>query len=222
MNVFIVLAHPESHSFNAAMAEAATEALAATGHSVVMSDLYRMGFNPVSDKQNFLSAKDPAYFKQQVEEAHASETNSFAPDLTTEMEKLEACDLLIWQFPLCWFGMPAILKGWVDRVFAFGRIYGGGQIYEKGRFRGKRALLSLTTGGPAEAYDKDGFNGDISGVLRPVHRGMLEFVGFEVLPPQIVWQPVRLSDTERDVVLRDWKTRLSKINEEPSFEVGRY
>jgi hypothetical protein len=49
---------------------------------------------------------------------------------------------------LWWFGLPAALKGWAERVFAMGRTYGGGHIDETGVFRGKRALLSLTTGGP--------------------------------------------------------------------------
>jgi len=46
---------------------------------------------------------------------------------------------MIWQFPLWWFGLPAVLKGWVDRVLAMKRTYGGGRIYETGVFRGKRA-----------------------------------------------------------------------------------
>lgn len=54
---------------------------------------------------------------------------------------------MIWQFPLWWFSVPGILKGWVDKVFAMGRTYGGGRIYEKGVFQGKKAMLSLTTGG---------------------------------------------------------------------------
>jgi NAD(P)H dehydrogenase (quinone) len=53
-------------------------------------------------------------------------------------------------------------------------------------------MLSLTTGGPQEAYQPDGFNGDIHAILRPIHRGMLEFTGFSVLQPQIVYTPAHL------------------------------
>ena len=84
---------------------------------------------------------------------------------------------MIRQFPLWWFGLPSLLKGWVDRVFAMGRTYGGERIYANGVFRGKRAMLSLTTGGPQQAYLQGAFNGDISAILRPIHRGMLQFVG---------------------------------------------
>jgi len=138
------------------------------------------------------------------------------------MEKVEWCDLMIWQFPLWWFALPATLKGWVDRVFAMGRTYGGGRIYDKGVFRGKRALLSLTTGGPESAYLKGGFNGDITAMLRPVQRGILQFVGFDVLEPQIVYGPVRLTDEQRKEQLAAYAARLQKIGDETPIDVGVY
>jgi NAD(P)H dehydrogenase (quinone) len=223
LKVLLVLAHPERRSFSGAMADAAVEALTVLGHQVVVSDLYRMGFDPVSDRRNFAEAKEPAYYKQQVEEDHATETGSFAPDVATEIAKLEAADLLIFQFPLWWFGLPAILKGWVDRVFAFNRVYGRGRFYDKGKFRGKRALLSLTTGGSGEAaYQPDGFNGDINGVLRPIQRGMFEFLGYDVLKPQIVYGPAQMADEQRAAALASWRERLRMIAQEDAIEVGRY
>jgi len=222
LKVLIVLAHPERRSFNAAMADAAADTLRSLGHQVVISDLYRMGFDPVSDRRNFASVKNPDFFKQQVEEDHATETNGFAPDIEAEIAKMEAADLMIWQFPLWWFGLPGILKGWVDKVFAFNRVYGRGKFYETGRYRGKRALLSLTTGGAEAAYLADGFNGDIGGILRPIQRGMLEFVGFDVLKPQIAWAPAHISEEERQVHLAQWRERLTRIAQEESIVVGRY
>jgi len=127
---------------------------------------------------------------------HATETNRFSEEVESEIMKVEWCDLMIWQFPLWWFGLPAILKGWVDRVFAMGSTYGGGRIYDNGVFRGKRALLSLTTGGQEGAYRKGAFNGDIAATLRPIQRGMLQFVDFDVLEPQIVYGPARLADEQ--------------------------
>lgn len=222
MNVFLVLAHPEPHSFNGALHRAAAAALRAAGHTVTESDLYGANFEPRSSRANFTSVHDPDYFKPQLEELHATEAGGFAPDIEAELAKLEACDLMIWQFPLWWFGLPAILKGWVDRVFAMGRTYGGGRFYEQGVFRGKRALLSLTTGGPEEAYLPGGFNGDLAGVLRPIQRGMLEFVGFSVLAPQVVYGPVRLEPAEREAALAAYVARLSEIASETPIEVGTY
>jgi len=222
MNVLIVYWHPEPKSFNHAMMETAREALVAAGHAVQVSDLHAMAFEPVSARSSFTTVKDPDYFKPQQEEMHASASNGFAPAIEAEIRKLECCELMIWQFPLWWFGMPAALKGWVDRVFAMGRVYGGGRIYDNGTCRGKRAMLSLTTGGPPEAYRPDGFNGDLAGVLRPIHRGMLRFVGFDVLAPQVVYGPARMTDEQRRAELARYAQRLSAIAHESPIEVGRY
>ncbi len=222
MKIFIVLAHPEHKSFNGAMFRTALDTFTAEGHEVQTSDLYAMPFNPVSGRHNFMTVKDLDYFKQQIEEMHATETYGFADDIEAEIRKIEWCDLMIWQFPLWWFGLPGILKGWVDRVFAMGRTYGGQRIYANGAFKGRRAMLALTTGGPQAAYVKGGFNGDIDAILRPVHRGILQFTGFEVLAPQIVYGPVRLEQTERAELLAAYAARLRKIAAEPAFDVGIY
>lgn len=222
MKVFIVLAHPEHQSFNGAMYRTALETLTAEGHDVKTSDLYAMRFDPVSARHNFLTVKDPDYYKQQTEELHASENYGFVEEIENEIQKIAWCEVMIWQFPLWWFGLPGILKGWVDRVFAMGRAYGGGKIYAEGVFKGKRAMLSLTTGGPSAAYEKGGFNGDITAILRPIHRGILQFTGFEVLAPQIAYGPARLAQGERAELLAVYAQRLKNLRSEPPFEVGVY
>ena len=222
MNVLVVLAHPERSSFNGALFDTAVATLQAAGHTVVTSDLYRMRFNPVSDRHNFLTVDDPDYLKLQLEELHASKVHGFAPEIDSEMAKVEACDLMILQFPLWWFGLPAILKGWVDRVFAMGRMYGNGGFYENGRFHGKRAMLSVTTGGMAEAYRPGGFNGDINGILRPIQRGILQFVGFDVLAPQLGHGPVRVDAGQRQAWLAQYAERLKRIEAETPIVVGEY
>jgi NAD(P)H dehydrogenase (quinone) len=222
MNVFLVLAHPEPRSFNGAMFDTALDTLSGAGHAVVTSDLYRMGFDPVSSRRNFASVRDAEYLKLQGEEMHATEVGGFAPEIEEEIVKVEAADLMIWQFPLWWFGLPAILKGWVDRVFAMGRTYGGGHVYETGKFSGKRALLSLTTGGPVAAYRPAGFNGDLDAILRPIQRGILNFTGFAVLAPQVVYGPARADDTQRAASLAEWDRRLAAIESERPIDVGRY
>ena len=116
MRVFIVHAHHEPGSFNGALTREACAALAAAGDEVVVSDLYAMGFDPVSDRRNFTTVRDPRRLKQQDEESHASANGGFVAELQAEMDKVAWCDALVLQFPLWWLGLPAILKGWVDRV----------------------------------------------------------------------------------------------------------
>jgi NAD(P)H dehydrogenase (quinone) len=222
MKVFIVLAHPEHQSFNGAMFRTAVDVLSSAGHEIKTSDLYALRFDPVSSRTNFLTVKDPDYYKQQTEELYASESYGFADEIEREIQNIEWCDLMIWQFPLWWFGLPGILKGWVDRVFAMGRTYGGDRIYDNGVFRGKRAMLSLTTGGPAAAYEKGGFNGDMAAILRPIQRGILQFTGFDVLAPQIVYGPVRLAQAEREQRLQAYAARLRAVTSEHPIDIGSY
>jgi NAD(P)H dehydrogenase (quinone) len=204
------------------MTREASAALSAAGHEVTVSDLYAMGFNPVSDRRNFTSALDPDYLKQQAEEAHAAAVGGFAPDLTAEMDKLFWCDVLILQFPLWWFGLPAILKGWVDRVFAAGgKIYGGGKWYDNGVFAGKRAMCAITIGGPASMYTDAGLNGPIDSILFPINHGVLAFVGFSVVEPFLVHAPARLSDAERAGRLSDYRQRVLALPDAPVIAYPR-
>jgi NAD(P)H dehydrogenase (quinone) len=222
VRVFIVHAHHEPKSFNGAMTGEAVAALTAEGHEVRVSDLYAMGFDPVSDRRNFTTVDDPDYLKQQAEEAHAAVHDGFAPDITDEMDKLFWCDALILQFPLWWFGLPAILKGWVDRVFAAGgKIYGGGKWYDRGVFAGKRAMLAVTIGGPQTMYRADSLNGPLETILFPINHGMLAFTGFSVVEPFAVHAPARMPDADRAASLAAYRDRVLGLAQAPLISYPR-
>jgi NAD(P)H dehydrogenase (quinone) len=211
MKVLVVHAHHEPRSFSSALKDRLVARLSGLGHEVVVSDLYAMGFDPVSDRRNFTSVKRADYLKQQEEERHASEVGGFAAALAAEMEKLLAADLLVFNFPMWWFGLPAILKGWVDRVVAMGRMYGGPLFYENGIGRGKRAMVVMTTGGPAVAYGKWGLNPPLEAVLRPIQHGIFWFLGFAPLPPFVVYGPAHLGEDERRAKLDELEAHLGRL-----------
>jgi NAD(P)H dehydrogenase (quinone) len=218
MRVFIVHAHPELESYNGAMTRTARTALAEAGHEVVVSDLYAMRFDPVSDRRNFVTVKDPSYFRQQAEEAYAAAHDGFAAEIAAEQEKLFWCDALIFQFPLWWFGLPAILKGWVDRVFASGgRIYGGGKWYDRGVFRGKLAMCAVTIGGPASMYAERGLNGAAESILFPINHGIFYFTGFTVIEPFLVHGPVRIGEAKRIAYLARYRDRILDLAAAPTI-----
>jgi len=221
MKILIVIAHPEPKSFNAAMYQEAIKTLEENGHEVQTSDLYRMNFNPVSDRENFTTVKNTAYFSQQAEERFAYENNGFVEDILAEQDKVLWCDLMIWQFPLWWFSVPAILKGWVDKVFAMGKFYDNGRIYNNGLLKGKKALLSITTGGPEKNYITAKY-GSPDQILHPIQTGILEFVGFSVLPSEIYFSIERIKDDERKEILERWSNRLKYIFTEPSITDDKY
>jgi NAD(P)H dehydrogenase (quinone) len=207
MHVLLVYAHLERKSFNGALRDLTVEVLTEAGHTVEVSDLWAMNFNPVGGQHDFTRPADPDFFNYALEQARATEAGTFAADVAAEQEKLFRADLLIFQFPLWWFGLPAILKGWVDRVFAAGLTYGG-RFYSKGVFRGRRAMLSLTTGGSAAMYNPRGLNGHIDLLLYPINHGILHFVGFDVLPPFVAYAVPRTSPDRRRAYLQDYAQLL--------------
>ena len=211
MKFLCALAHPEPASFTASLAHYGMRALEEEGHVVDAADLYAMQFDPVSDRRNFMEPFDPTRFDQQAEERFASANAGFSPDLQREMDRLSSCDVLVLQFPIWWLGMPAIMKGWIDRVFAIGRTYGGGRWFDRGIMRGKKAMLAVTIGGTKEAYSNDGIYGPALDVLRPINHGILAFCGFEVVEPFIAFAPGRKSDAERQAIFDAYANRLLNI-----------
>jgi NAD(P)H dehydrogenase (quinone) len=211
MNVLIVYAHPEPQSFQAAMRDTAAAALRSAGHVLQVSDLYTMQFDPVSDRRNFSTVADAQRLNLQHEESLASRHSGFVPALQTEIDKLRWCNLLVLQFPLWWLGMPAILKGWIDRVFALGVAYGGGHHFDTGVLRGKRAMCLVSVGGLPQDYDGSGAYADIRSVLYPIERGMLAFTGFEVLPPFVAYGPARVSEAQRRAWLDELREHMAQL-----------
>ena len=217
MKVFIVHAHHEPASFNSALTAAARAALAAGGYEVRVSDLHAMNFDPVSDRRNFRTVANRSRLRQQAEEEHASAVGGFAPELQLEMDKLAWCDTLILQFPLWWLGMPAIMKGWIDRVFALGRAYGGGRYFSRGVFSGKRALCSVTVAGSEVMYSERGAYGPIEKILFPIHHGILGFTGFSVIDPFVVYAPARMRDAERQACLQSYRAKVLALPAAPAL-----
>ncbi|BAV50907.1 Quinone family NAD [Mesorhizobium loti] len=217
MRVFIVHAHHEPASFNGAMTRSAVAALIAAGHEAVVSDLYAMGFDPVSGRRNFTTVVDPRIFRQQAEESLASANDGFVTDLQAEFDKLAWCDVLVFQFPIWWLGMPAIMKGWIDKVFAVGRVYGGGRWFDGGMLVGKRAMCSVTLGAPQPVYSDQGVYGPIHSILYPIHRGIFEFTGMTVIEPFVVYAPHRTSQAARVAELDRYRDRMLKLNAAPTL-----
>ena len=121
--------------------------------------------------------------------------------------------MLIFQFPLWWFGLPAILKGWVDRIFAMDRIYGGGRWFDEGYCKGKRAMLSLTTGGGPGPFSEGEITGDINTHFNSINYGIFRFVGFDVLPPFVAWAPARIGEARQKDNIEQYVERVLAIPE---------
>jgi len=211
--VLIVNAHPEPRSFNAALRDVAVEVLEARGHVVWVSDLYAMGFKAVLDSADFPGEADDAPLNVSMAQRKALTQNTLAPDVADELRRLLAADLLLLLFPLWWFGLPAMLKGWIDRVFVSGAVYGRTAVFEQGRLCGKRALVAVSTGAPQQAFGPQALNGDMADILMPLHRGVLGFTGMTVLPPFVAHHVPYAGAQARGAMLDAWRAHLQHIDE---------
>ncbi|XP_037685022.1 ribosyldihydronicotinamide dehydrogenase [quinone]-like isoform X1 [Choloepus didactylus] len=216
--VLIVYAHQEPWSFNGSLKNVAVEELTRQGCQVTVSDLYAMDFEPRATRRDITGALSyPKRFSYAVEAYEACRKGSLARDIMDEQRKVQEADLVIFQFPLYWFSVPAILKGWMDRVLCQGFCpIDLPKCYESGFIKDKLSLLSLTTGGTAEMYSKTGVSGDFRYFLWPLQHGALHFCGFKVLSDQISFAPESASEEERKKMVASWAQRLKSIwKEEP-------
>ena len=214
MNVLIIHAHPEPQSFTAALRDQAVETLQAQGHSVQVSDLYAMHWNPVASAADFSDRDNPDYLVYALEQRLGVKTQSLAPDIQEELDKLLWADLLILNFPIYWFSVPAILKGWIDRVLVSGVCYGGKRFYDQGGLAGKKALVTVTLGGREHMFGDGAIHGPLEDMLRPLLRGTLAYVGLDVLPPFVAWHVPYISADARAQFLVGYHERLENLEQD--------
>jgi NAD(P)H dehydrogenase (quinone) len=161
MKHLIIYAHPNTNSFNHAIKIKLSETLLRAGHEVKVRDLNALGFNPV------LSATD-------LQNIHAGASPL---DITTEQEFINWADIISFVYPIWWTGLPAILKGYIDRVFHYGFAYA---IDKNGIVKllgAKKALMFSTHGMPKQVYEGEMYKA--MNLTQDV--GIMNFCGIEVL-----------------------------------------
>ncbi|WP_405496757.1 NAD(P)H-dependent oxidoreductase [Nocardia sp. NBC_00511] len=219
MKTLIVHAHPEPKSLNSSLKDLAVSTLTEAGHEVQVSDLYAMNWKTIVDATDFgPHASNPLQVAR--DSGRAFDSGALAADIRAEQQKLLWADTVIFQFPLWWYTMPAILKGWVDRVFTYNFAYGVGEHsdtsygerFGEGTLAGRRALLSVTVGGPESHYAPRGINGPIDDLLFPIHHGILYYPGLEVLPPFVVYAADRTTPDDYPDIAKSWRERLLTLD----------
>lgn len=215
MKVLIVYAHSQPTSFNSALLRTAVDTLKGQGHEVRVSDLYAMNFNPVASAADFKERRFEGHLQYDREQKHAVAQHSFSDDIQAEIEKVIWCDLLILQFPLWWYSVPAIMKGWFDRVFVNGLMYGQLGRFDKGGMRGRRAMVSTTTGCFPGMVAEGGVMGHLDAMLWHIQYGTLAYVGFDVLEPFVTWSVRYEDDSSRALYLESLAQRLQRLDDVP-------
>ena len=213
MNVLYIYAHPEPRSFNGALRDMAMLTLARCGHQVKASNLYAIKFKAVLDPADFRIRLNPNFFNPAGEQMHGVATGSLAPDILEEVDKIDWADLIIFQFPIWWSYMPAILKGWIDRVFVQGFVVDlrEGRLYDRGLLKGKSAMIVTTCGASEDMYTKGGIHGDLQEHLSIITHNIFEFTGMTTLPSFIVYNVPAITREEGEKQLDRYRQVLEKI-----------
>jgi len=162
MRHVIIAAHPSAKSFNHAVVDAYAAALAERKHHVDCHDLYAAKFNPV------MSARDLA----------AIGSGTAAKDIRQEQTAIRRADVVTFVSPLWWSGLPAMLKGYLDRVFCAGFAY----TIKRGEYQpglsGKKGVIITTAGASKEELR----NGGTLRALRIIYdEGLMQFTGIELV-----------------------------------------
>ncbi|CEA07778.1 General stress protein 14 [Arthrobacter saudimassiliensis] len=216
-----VTAHPRAGSLNGRLFREGVEALSAR-YEVATSDLYAQGFDPVFGSRDLGDLADaPGNLAKQAGDAYAA--GQLAGDVQEEQAKLAAAELLVLQFPLWWYGPPAILKGWFDRVltdrFAYGDMdpeLGVPRRYGDGGLAGRRALVVVTAGEDARSIGPRGISGDLDSLLFPITHGVLWYVGIEPLALHAVYDADSLEPADVDREAKRLRERLAGLDTEPA------
>jgi len=212
-------AHPQPDSFNARLFREGVDALS-RDYDVVTSDLYRQGFDPVLAARDFGDPLGrPGNVVDLMGEAFAE--GRLPDDVIEEQRKLGAADLVVLQFPLWWYGPPAILKGWFDRVLTNGFAYGPNDPetglplrYGDGLLTGRRALVIVTAGEDDRSIGSRGISGDIDQLLFPLTHGTLWYTGIEPLDLHVVHDADGLEASDVDRETARLLARLDSVADE--------
>ncbi|OWY83222.1 NAD(P)H dehydrogenase [Rhodococcus sp. BUPNP1] len=192
-----VHAHPDDASLGHALVRSGAARLRESGTRVAISDLYAMNWNPVLADADFGTAPGSTLSERQK---NATATGLLADDIRREQDALRAADHFVVSFPLWWYGMPAILKGWFDRVFTNGFAFGvrdeRGRVrkYGDGGLAGRTMLAVVTAGDRAAALGPRGISGSIDHVLWPLLHDTGFYTGMRVLRPHLVASADRLDE----------------------------
>ena len=159
----VIISHPRSNSFTAAVAEAYASACTALSHDVVVRDLYAIAFEP----------------RLKATELPFAENFHPEPDVMFERELLKSCDVFAFFYPLWLNAPPAMMKGYLDRVFGFGFAYGDGGHSYRPLLAGRRLISFSSSGAPSSWLTQTGALAAVSALFDDYFASLCGMIALE-------------------------------------------
>lgn len=188
MKHVIIYAHPNPQSLNSLFKNTLVEHLQQNGNEVVIRDLYQLNFDPV------LSLEDMA----------GQRKGHVADDVKQEQQHITWADSITFIHPIWWTGLPAIMKGYIDRVFSYGFAYRYDQGIQKGLLSGKKAVIINTHGKSHAEYESMGMDSALS---LTSDKGIYSYCGFEI-KQHFFFDKADRPGPER---IEDWTNQITSI-----------
>ena len=186
MQVYVVFAHPAQDSFCHASLHAFVRGLHESKHESEIADLYRLLFAPALDDAEFAR-----------ERRHGVDA-PLPADVLAQQDRVRRSDALALVFPLWWSDVPAILKGWFDRVWTKGFAYSPSGDTELRRLAPRKALVLCTSGHSVEKLEQDGV---VTGLRAILLGDRLTNVGFQRADLVILGGLTTADDTQRAALI---------------------
>jgi len=183
MNTLLVYAHPSAQSFNAALVKVIQEEIVKKGDQIKVKDLYSMNWNPVLSQKDF----------------EGYHSGNLPEDIKLEQDDVSWADLVIMVSPVWWYSIPAILKGYIDRVFSLGFAYKYTATGPLGLLKGKKGLFITTSG----ANQQDAEFGGMMKTLDKSLLGVFSFSGFSEKRLHNLFAVTTVSDEQRKQMLTE-------------------
>lgn len=192
MNYLIIYAHPSTKSFNHAIRKVIEAGLNASKLAFAVRDLYGINFDP---------ALKPA-------ELEMGEAASVLDDVKQEQDYIRSADVLIFIYPLWWSGMPAILKGYIDRVFSYGFAWSMEQDTFTGLLKSKKAVIVNTM---AASRDDLVSMGLLECLTKTVDEGIFDFCGIKVIEHKYLCAVLDATAEERARMIKEVEEMMGRI-----------
>lgn len=194
MRHLIIYAHPNDNSLNHHLLNTVVETLQSRNQEVIVRDLYTIGFDPV------LSLAD-------MQEQRLGKVSE---DIKIEQEYISWAEQITFIYPIWWTGFPAIMKGYIDRVFSYGFAYRYDQGIQKGLLKGKKTVILNTHGKSHEEYEKTGMDKALT--LTSDH-GIFMYSGLEIIRHLFFDKADKASSEDLEI----WKSQVKNLFSEPVF-----